>query len=101
MKSFVKKIESYYVKAQSMSYGTFPAIDIFTKAFEDKLDGEFYWNLKSSDAAAAYKLGFAHDERWNDADEFYADLKKMYSKGNETLQDLVSGVMGLMGFEWV
>lgn len=99
--SIVKKYKVEEVKAKSLTYGNFPPLEEFTKAFEEKLDGEFNWELKGESSSEAYKLGFSNKESWTDAEEFYNDLKKLYDKGNENLQDLVSNIMGLMNFDWV
>ena len=101
---FFKKVgERYNVTGQgrSMTWGEMPPMEEFEKAFEEKLDGHFYWTLKGDDLRAVEEAGVDTDLNTTDAEELYDVVKTLSEHDMDTAGNLASNIMDMMGFDWV
>lgn len=101
MSKHLKEVLSELVYAKTMNFGEMPSMPEFEKAFENKLDGHFNWDLKGSDIDAVDGAGVDIDLDTTDAQELYNVIETLGGADDEEAWSLASGIMGMMGFEWV
>lgn len=94
---------------KSMTYGELPTREEFNAAFSEWCEtGKYSIVMGRSDSAACedFKLGdgdWSDDALWTAITEIVADFnaKEHEDPSAEMRMDIVSAIMGTLGFEWI